>query len=124
MEDDCSDIAEEVVNISDDEVGLADEVGMGLELETKDDVTKDGTSIVFVVVTAWGDVAEEGLGDTIAAVSVVEAATGSSPFNPPSPEGRRPASSEGRRVDRSLRTRIGRPSMHKMADRVPLMLKI
>ena len=106
-------------------VGLADEVGRGLELETDDDVTKDETSIVFVIVAARGDVAEEGLGDTIAAVTVVEAATGSSPFNPLSPEGRRPAaSSDGRRVGRSLRTRIGRPSMHKMADRVPLMLKI
>jgi hypothetical protein len=127
VEDDCSDIAEEVVDIGNDEgrrVWLADEVGIGLELETDDDVTKDGTSIVFIVVTAWGDAAEEGLGDTIAAVTVVGAATGSSPFNPPSPEGRRPASPEGRRVGRSLRTRIGRPSMHKMADRVPLMLKI
>jgi hypothetical protein len=126
-EDDCSDIAEEVVDIGNDEacrVGLADEVGRGLELETDDDVTKDETSIVFVIVAAWGDVAEEGLGDTIAAVTVVEAATGSSPFNPSSPEGRRSASSDGRRVGRSLRTRIGRPSMHKMADRVPLMLKI
>jgi hypothetical protein len=33
-------------------VGLADEVGIRLELETDDDVTKDETSIVFVVVAA------------------------------------------------------------------------
>jgi hypothetical protein len=43
------------VDIGSDEarrVGLADKVGMGLELETDDDVTKDETSIVFVVVAA------------------------------------------------------------------------
>jgi hypothetical protein len=56
-EDACSDTAEEVMDICVDEtcgVGLDEEVRIGLELEPKadDDVAKDETSIVFVVVMA------------------------------------------------------------------------